>query len=348
MLRGRGHLPDRPPAGGRMTELPELPLEPWESTRGTLHLWAQIVGKVRLASTPPQNHWWSAPLYVDTRGLTTRRLRSGVRDFDVSVSISSRTSSSCVRARRSRSRFGSRTGLSRLSTTSSSPCSTGLDIQVDINAKPYGIPTTPSRPSMHSHDRGAVVRFWQALRWVDWTFQEFAGWFCGKTSPVHLFWHGFDLAATPQKVPEPTFYSYTAPEPAGLAEQRLRPDAASWQQPYGGSHFALLPYEAVRTSDDPRTTLLDFLQAPTTPAPCSPGGIAMRFAPPGARRGPSRGLCANNSRRERAVSRRLPSRGEGEPSQAAGSGTCSRWGTSRGSPGARARPPRTAPPARPR
>ena len=67
-----------------MSELPELPLEPWEATKETLHLWTQIVGKVRLASTPPQNHWWNAPLYVDTRGLTTRRLRPGGRDFDVS------------------------------------------------------------------------------------------------------------------------------------------------------------------------------------------------------------------------------------------------------------------------
>ena len=67
-----------------MSELPELALEPWEPTKETLHLWAQIVGKVRLATTPPQNHWWNAPLYVDTRGWTTRRLRSENLDFDVS------------------------------------------------------------------------------------------------------------------------------------------------------------------------------------------------------------------------------------------------------------------------
>ena len=67
-----------------MSELPELALEPWEPTKDTLHLWAQIVGKVRLAATPPQNHWWNAPLYVDVRGLATRRLRSEDLDFDVS------------------------------------------------------------------------------------------------------------------------------------------------------------------------------------------------------------------------------------------------------------------------
>lgn len=280
-----------------MSELPQLPFEPWEATKETLHLCTQIVGKVRLASTPPQNHWWNAPLYVDTRGLTTRRLRSGERDFDITFDFVThelivRTSTAEPES------FQLTNGLSvaafhdQLFTVLN-----GLDIQVDINAEPYGIPITTrfTEDTEHaSYDREAVERFWQALRWVDWTFQEFAGWFCGKTSPVHLFWHGFDLALTrfsnarapenpnadpvtreayshelisfgfwsgDQKVREPTFYSYTAPEPAGLAEQQLRPGAASWQQPYGESHFALLPYEAVRTSDDPRETLLEFLQS---------------------------------------------------------------------------------------
>jgi hypothetical protein len=132
------------------------------------------------------------------------------------------------------------------------------------------------------------------LRWIDWTFQEFARWFCGKTSPVHLFWHGFDLAVTrfsgarasenpdadpvtreayshevisfgfwpgDETVRMPAFYSYTAPEPAGLAEQPLEPEAASWEQPYGSGHFALLAYEEVRTATNPRETLLAFLES---------------------------------------------------------------------------------------
>ena len=280
-----------------MSELPELPLAPWEATKETFHLWTQIVGKVRLGSTPPQNHWWNAPLYVDTRGLTTRRLRYGERDFDISFDfvrheLIVRTSQTEPESFRLAEGLSVAAFYDQLFTVLN-----GLDIHVDINAEPYGIPiTTPfSEDTEHaSYDREAVVRFWQVLRWVDWTFQEFAGWFCGKTSPVHLFWHGFDLAVTrfsgtrvpenpnadpvtreayshklisfgfwpgDQKVREPTFYSYTAPEPAGLAEQPLRPDAASWQQPYGESHFALLPYEAVRTSDDPRETLLAFLQS---------------------------------------------------------------------------------------
>ena len=145
-----------------------------------------------------------------------------------------------------------------------------------------------------SYDREAVERFWRALRWIDWTLQEFAGWFRGKTSPVHLFWHGLDLAVTrfsgerapelptadrvsreayshevisfgfwpgDQKVRMPAFYSYTAPEPSGLAEQPLLPETASWQQPFGPSHLALLAYNEVRDSPDSRRTLLGFLQS---------------------------------------------------------------------------------------
>jgi hypothetical protein len=173
----------------------------------------------------------------------------------------------------------------------------GLDIEVEEKAEPFGIPVTtpfPEDTEHASYDREAVVRFWEALRWIDWTLQEFAGWFCGKTSPVHLFWHGLDLAVTrfsgkrapenpnadrvtreayshevisfgfwpgDQKVRMPAFYSYTAPEPAGLAEEPLRPEAASWQQPFGSSHLALLPYDEVRNAPDPRRTLLEFLQS---------------------------------------------------------------------------------------
>ena len=236
-------------------------------------------------------------MYVDTRGLTTRRLRSGERDFDVSFDFVEHEL--IVRASGAEPEsFRLADGLSVAAFHDELfALLAGLDIQVAINAEPYGIPvTTPfSEDTEHaSYDREAVERFWQALRWIDWTFQEFAGWFCGKTSPVHLFWHGFDLAVTrfsdarapenpnadpvtreayshelisfgfwpgDKKVREPTFYSYAAPEPAGLADQPLRPGAASWQQPYGESHFALLPYEAVRTSDDPRETLLAFLQS---------------------------------------------------------------------------------------
>ena len=279
-----------------MRELPDLALGRWEPSKETLHVWAQIVGKVRLATMPPQNHWWNAPLYVDTRGWTTRRLRSENLDFDVSFDFVDhelvvRTSNGDVDSFRLADGLSVAAFHERFFTLLAA-----RGIEVETKAEPYRIPiTTPfAEDTEHaSYDREAVEWFWQALRWIDWTLQEFAGWFCGKTSPVHLFWHGLDLAVTrfsgarapenpnadpvtreayshevisfgfwpgDQKVRMPAFYSYTAPEPAGLADQPLSPQAASWQ-PTGSSHLALLPYDEARTSADPRETLLDFLQS---------------------------------------------------------------------------------------
>ncbi len=182
-----------------MSELPDIALEPWEPTKETLHLCAQIVGKVRLAATPAQNHWWNAPLYVDTRGLTTRRLRSTGPDFDVSFDfvaheLAVRTSRGEVESYPLEDGLSVATFYERFLALLA-----GLGIEVEIKAEPYGISvTTPfAEDTEHaSYDREAVERFWQALGWIDWTLQEFAGWFCGKTSPVHFFWHGFDLAVT--------------------------------------------------------------------------------------------------------------------------------------------------------
>jgi hypothetical protein len=290
-------LPGARDRAGGVTQLPELALEDWEPTKETLHLWTQIVGKVRLAAAQPQNHWWHVTLYVDAHGLTTRRLRSNDLDFDVSFDFVAHEL--VVRTGRGEARsFPLTDGLSvagfqeRLFAILAA-----FGIVVETRPEPYGIPiTTPfAEDSEHaSYDREAVARYFGALRWSDWTLQEFAGWFCAKTSPVHFFWHGFDLAVTRfsgRRAPElptadpvtreaythevisfgfwpgdravrlPAFYSYTAPEPEDLADKPLRPDAATWQQPYGSSHLALLPYDEVRTSSDPRTTLLDFLES---------------------------------------------------------------------------------------
>jgi hypothetical protein len=306
--------------GGNVNELPELALEQWELTKDTLHLWTQIVGKVRLAATPPQNHWWNAPLYVDTRGLTTRRLRSEGRDFDVSFDFVAHE----LVVRTSRGEVASFPLADGLSVAAFYErffaLLAGFAIEVETKAEPFGVPvTTPfAEDTEHaSYDREAVERYWQALRWIDWTLQEFAGWFCGKTSPVHLFWHGLDLAVTrfsgvrapelpnadsitreayshevisfgfwpgDQKVRMPAFYSYTAPEPAGLAEQPLRPRAASWQRPFGSSHLALLPYDEVRNAPDPRETLLDFLQSAYEAGAAAAGwdeeGLRSSWCPP--------------------------------------------------------------------
>lgn len=276
-----------------MTALPALPLETWEATKDTLHLWAQIVGKIRMASTALRNHWWHVPLYVDVRGLTTRRLHAAdgtvfqIRfDFvDHRLVVETNAGASAS--------FPLVDGLSVSEFDRNVHETLGeLGVEVAIKESPFGVPMTTPFADDHEHasyDPAAVERFWRIVDWTDGVFEEFSGWFCGKTSPVHLFWHSFDLAVTrfggkrapalpgadgvtreayshevisfgfwagDQNVREPSYYSYTAPESAGLRERPLRPAAAKWTET-----MALLPYEAVRTAADPRAALLEFLES---------------------------------------------------------------------------------------
>jgi hypothetical protein len=274
--------------------LPELHFADWRSTKDTLHLYAQIVGKVRLATSAPRNHWWHVPLYVDVRGLTTRRLHQAGTTFDITFDLIDHAL--VVRTADGRAAgFPIADGLSvarfdeQLHDTLSE-----LGVDVAIQEKPFGVPTltTPfAQDSEHaSWDRDAVARFGRMLDWSDAVFEEFGGWFDGKTSPVHLYWHSFDLAmgrysgrpAPPQDVDPVTkeaysheviafgfwagddtagdaaYYSYTAPEPDGLRDQPLV--GGNWIEAGSGS-LALLPYETVRTAGDPRATLLAFLQS---------------------------------------------------------------------------------------
>jgi Family of unknown function (DUF5996) len=284
-------------AAGTRPRLPELPLAEWEDTKNTLHLWLQIVGKVRLAATPSRNHWWNAPLYVDVHGLTTRLMyaENGVTfeirfDF-IDHRLAIEASGGEVEA------FDLEDGLSVAGFDRKLHSALRvLGIDAAIQETPYRLPSTTPFPSDEGHasyDSGAVERFWRIFEWTDRVFEEFAGWYCGKTSPVHLFWHGLDLAVTrfngqrapdmpnaspvdreayshevisfgfwmgDEKVREPTYYSYTAPEPEGLRRQPLRPSEAFWADP-GRSPAAMLPYEAVRSARDPRRTLLSFLES---------------------------------------------------------------------------------------
>jgi Family of unknown function (DUF5996) len=281
----------------RRTELAALPLEEWEETKNTLHLWAQIVGKVRMASSSPRNHWWHVSLYLDVRGLTTRRLNSpqGLAfqiDFDfVDHRLLVRTSAGAVES------FPLLDGLSVAAFDEKLHAALRrLGVDVGIRETPFGVPMTtpfPDDVEHASYDRDAVERFWHILEWTDEVLAEFSGWFCGKESPVHLFWHSFDLAlarfggsrapalpdadtvtqeaysheviafgfwAGDERMREPTFYSYTAPEPPGLRETRLLPSGARWLDRGAGS-LAVLPYELVRRSSSPKRTLLAFLES---------------------------------------------------------------------------------------
>ena len=206
-----------------------------------------------MASTAPRNHWWNVTLYVDVRGLTTRRMHADngvtfeIRFDFVDHRLVVETNGGAVES------FPLVDGLSvadfdeQLHATLA-----GLGIDVAIRETPFGVPMTTPFPDDREHasyDRDAVERFWRILDWTDGVFEEFSGWYCGKTSPVQLFWHSFDLAVTrfggkrapaipgadgvtreayshevvsfgfwagDENVREPTYYSYTAPEPEGL------------------------------------------------------------------------------------------------------------------------------------
>ena len=275
---------------------PEIPLEAWRSTKNTLHLYLQIVGKIRLTMHPRINHWWHVPLYVSPRGLTTRTIPYKGGNFEIEFDF--RDHELKIRTSDGRSEdFALFDGLTVADFYSSVFLNLAkLGIEPNIKALPYEAPSKipfAEDTENSSYDKEYVERFHKTLVAVDDVLEEFRGRFTGKSTPVHLFWHSFDLALTrfsgkrvppregagmvereayshevisfgfwfgDDKVPAPAFYSYTAPEPAGLADEPLSPASASWQEA-NGSHMALLMYEDVRTSENPRKTALDFLES---------------------------------------------------------------------------------------
>jgi len=284
--------PTRRPAA----ELPPLPLDEWEDTKTTLHLYLQVVGKVRLARMPPRNHWWHVPLYVASRGLTTRAVPygGGGETFQVDLDLLDH------RAVATTSEGGRRSFTLGLPVADFHrelfAALDALGVEATIRAEPFDLPFSTPFPADREHrawDPAAVERFWRALVWIGGVFEEFAGRFAGKATPVHLFWHSFDLAysrfsgrrapamegagdvareayshevtsfgfwAGDAKVREAMFYSYVYPVPEGLTDRPLHPDAARWVGEGGGAQ-ARLPYAAVRESPDPRAALLDFLES---------------------------------------------------------------------------------------
>jgi Family of unknown function (DUF5996) len=275
--------------------LPELHLADWRPTKDTLHLYCQIIGKVRLATTAPRNHWWNVPLYVDVRGLTTRRLHRGDEEFAISVDfVDGALVVETGDGRRDAFPLAGGMSVAEFDRRLHEALD-GLGIDVEILEKPFGVPMTTPFPEDREHaswDGDAVRSFGRILDWSDSVFEEFAGWFNGKTSPVHLFWHGFDLAVTrfsgkpsgnasedpvtreayshevisfgfwpgdDNTIPDAAYYSYTAPEPAGLRDAPLA--VGGWVPTGESSSLAILPYEEVRTAADPRETLLAFCQS---------------------------------------------------------------------------------------
>jgi hypothetical protein len=272
---------------------PELPLEAWQDTYATLHMWTQIVGKVRLALSPRINHWWEVALYVNARGLTTSAIPYDGKVFDVQFDfidhkliIQTSWGSSKTLALKPQSVAGFYAAF--MSALQS------LGIEVKIWTMPCEVPN-PVRftaDTQHaSYDPEYAHRFWQVLVLCEDIFQEFRAGFIGKDSPVHFFWGSFDLCVTrfsgrraPERVgADPVtreayshevisagfwpgggdikgaaFYAYAAPEPAGLAEQKVQPAAAFYHPQV--KEF-LLMYDDVLRAASPRQELLSFLQS---------------------------------------------------------------------------------------
>ncbi|MET7463986.1 DUF5996 family protein [Nonomuraea sp. NPDC005501] len=282
-----------------MELFPAMPLAEWQDTKATVHRFCQVVGKVRLACGVRRNHWWNAPFHLTGRGLTTRPMGQSdgnpifTIDFDfvahrlIVTTLDGRTVSFPLYGQSVASFYHETMGALA-----------ALDVRVDLPVPhPFDLPDA-DRPfaddTEHAaYDPAMVTRYWQVLSQVNLLLEEFAAGYSGKISPVHHFWHTFDIACTrfsdrlieqppeadpvtreaysrevissgfwfgDDAFPEAAFYSYTAPEPAGLVEEPLRPGAARWIEQRGG-HLAVLPYAAARSEADPRAAVLDFYES---------------------------------------------------------------------------------------
>jgi hypothetical protein len=279
-----------------LAQLPALPLDAWQDTCMTVHLWTQIVGKVRLALSPMVNHWWHAPLYVSARGLTTSPMPSGGEIVEIEFDFIDHAL-----------RVQSSSGASRkFPLAGHSVASFYADLMatldsLGVNVKIWPVPVELEeqvpfdQDSKHaSYDADAVHRFWRILLRVDGVMKKFRGRFCGKASPVHFFWGSFDLATTRfsghnaplmqsayhvakyvmqeayidecsscgfwpgDGLGEAAFYAYNYPEPPGYQQYPILP-AEAYYHPTLREY--ILPYEAIRKAPDWEAKLLSFFES---------------------------------------------------------------------------------------
>lgn len=275
---------------------PQLPLEAWQDTCSTLHLWSQIIGKIRLAFAPLVNHWWQVPFYMTSRGWTTSPIPYKENifqiDFDfIDHQIQITTNRGDFRSLELKPRSVSDFYGETIEILHS------LGIEVHLWTTPVELQERIpfEQDSTHSsYDPEYAQRHWRVLVQVDRVLKEFRSHFLGKVSPVHFFWGAFDLAVTRfsgRRAPdhpgvpnvarsvmleayshevsscgfwpgpglgEPAFYAYAYPEPAGFSEIPVQPQEAYYNKDWG--EF-ILPYEAVRTAASPDDLLLAFLQS---------------------------------------------------------------------------------------
>jgi hypothetical protein len=287
----------RRPANDTNDTWPSLSLPGSQDTYATLHMWTQVIGKVRLALAPPINHWWQVTLYVTARGLTTSPIPYGTRTFQIDFDFLDHVL-----------RIATSDGAERSFPLLAQPMAdfyaeamAALD-SLGLAVKIWPVPAEVPEPirldqdRVHSsYDPDAAQRFWRALVQIDRVMTEFRARFLGKVSPVHFFWGGPDLAVTrfsgrraPEHpslpnvadfvvreayshevssagfwpgggpIEEPIFYAYAYPEPAGFGDRPVEPEGAFYHRDFG--EF-MLPYRVVQTAPSPDEALLAFLQS---------------------------------------------------------------------------------------
>ncbi len=277
------------------TEWPALPYREWEPTKQTLHRYCQILGKLRMTLVPFRNHWWHVTLYVTARGLTTGPMPTKAGELEIALDVIDHELQAWSSDGRTRSFDLTATPACADFSTRLFSLLRELGVDAEIDPRPFDLGDSPLLTEDHRHatyDPDAVWRYWRTLAVAQRVLDRLRSDFAGKTSPVHLFWHSFDLAharfsgrrvpvgdvdrvtaeaysheviafgywpGDERRTPYPAFYSYTAPEPAGL-DQRPLVDGARWQDTGNGS-LALLPYDEARGRADPEAATLEFFRA---------------------------------------------------------------------------------------
>ncbi|RAM53436.1 MAG: hypothetical protein C6Y22_00870 [Hapalosiphonaceae cyanobacterium JJU2] len=280
------------------TTWPSLPVAAWQDTYATLHLWTQIIGKIRLALAPKINHWWHSTLYVTPRGLTTSSIPYETRTLEISFDflehqLKIETSDGITRTIALAPRSVADFYQDVMGTLSA----IGISVRIWTSPQEVDQPIPFDQDHVHAaYDPQYAQRFWRILVQADRVLKVFRSRFIGKCSPVHFFWGSFDLAFTrfsgrrapehPGGIPnmadwvtkeayshevssfgfwpgggavaEPVFYSYAYPEPEGFKDYPIHPKEAFYSPQM--QEF-ILPYEAVRQADDPDAVLLAFLQS---------------------------------------------------------------------------------------
>ena len=271
---------------------PALPLDAWKDTYDTLHLWSQIVGKITLALAPPTNHCWGIAMHLTGRGLRTPLLPHGARTFTMEFDFIDHQMIVCtIDGTRKTLPLAPRSVAAFYSEVMALLTDMGLPVKIWPVAVEMPEAFRLDRDEQHrSYDPEFANRFWRILVQVERVFAARRCSFIGKCSPVHFFWGSFDLAVTrfsgrpapPREGPafmrdayshevishgfwpgaapvlEPAFYAYAVPEPAGLKQARIRPDAASY---HTGLGEFILPYEAIRTASSPEREVAAFVDS---------------------------------------------------------------------------------------